>query len=166
MNEKGEVIEIHAVRFVRTLRGPVERVWSYLTECGKLAAWFGEDGRIEPREGGTIWFMGGHIRGVVTAWKPCRRLAYTWNVFDPGESESRYPETYLTFELEPNGSDVNLTLFHLPVPERFSPQTRMGWHTFLDMLQAVVDGSEAESREVCMNRNAALYGVDLKNLAR
>ena len=59
--------------------------------------------------------MDGHIHGVVTQWNPPRRLAYTWNVFNPGEDTFRYPESYLTFELEPSGKDVLLTLTHLPI---------------------------------------------------
>lgn len=166
MNDLGEIIEVAAVRFERTLPGPTEHVWAHLTECDKLSGWFGEDGRIEPREGGTIWFMGGHVRGIVTQWKPPRRLAYTWNVFDPGDAESRHPESYLSFALEPVGSEVSLTLLHLPIPERFSPQTRMGWHTFLDILEAVVRGQEPEPRENYMKRNAERYGVDLDNLQK
>ena len=164
MSNLGEVVKVNAVRFVRNLPGPVDRVWSYLTECGKLTAWFGGDGAIEPREGGGIWFMGGHIRGVVTQWKPPRLLAYTWNVFDPGDEESQHPESYLTLTLEPNGAQVALTLFHLPVPERFLPQTKMGWHTFLDLVEAVAHGKTVESLEPCMKANAERYGVDLNNL--
>ena len=42
----------------------------------------------------------------------------------------------------------------------------MGWHTFLDMLDAAVRGEPAEPRQVYMQRNAARYGVDLANLER
>jgi hypothetical protein len=87
-------------------------------------------------------------------------------VFGPGEAESRYPESYLTIELEARGSEVVLTLTHLPVLERFEKQNAMGWHTYLDMVDAAVRGGPAELREAIMKRNAARYGVDLSNLAR
>jgi uncharacterized protein YndB with AHSA1/START domain len=77
MSNRGESLRVLGARFVRDLPGPTERVWEYLTDCRKLTAWFGDDGKIEPREGATIRFMQGHIRGVVTQWKPPRRLAYT-----------------------------------------------------------------------------------------
>ena len=163
---RGESFHVLAVRFERMLPGPPERVWQYLTDCGKLMAWFGDDARIEPREGGAIRFMGGHVRGVVTQWKPSRRLAYTWNVFSPGESDSPYPESYLTFDLEPRGGEVQLTLVHLPILERFETQNMMGWHTFLDILGATARGEQVEPRSVYMQRNAALYGIDLANLQR
>jgi len=109
---------------------------------------------------------GGHIRGIVTQWQPPRRLTYSWNVLRPGEAESHYPESYLTIELQPRGSEVALTLTHLPVVDRFERQNAMGWHTFLDMLAAAVRGEPAEPRQAYMQRNAARYGVDLSNLVR
>lgn len=165
MNENGQMTTAKCVRFERLLPGPIERVWEYLTTTTLLPDWFG-DGIIEHRLGGEVRLMSGHIRGVVTQWNPPRRLAYTWNVFNPGEDTSHYPESYLTFELEPRGKDVLLTLTHLPVLDRFEKLNAMGWHTFLDMLGTAVKGSVPEPRNVYMKRNAERYGVDLVNLAR
>ncbi len=165
MNGKGEFQTAAMVRFERLLPGPIERVWEFLVSPDRLPGWFG-DAIIEPRAGGAVTIMGGHVRGVVTTWNPPRRLTYTWNVFTPGEAESPYPESYVTFELESRGSDVRLTLTHLPVLERFEKQNAMGWHTFLDMLGAALRGEQVESREVYMRQNAARYGVDLSNLVR
>src|SRR2546430_13692581 len=61
-----------AVSFERVLPGPIERVWEFLTAVERLPSWFGE-GTIEPREGGAVSLMGGHVRGVVTQWRPPRR---------------------------------------------------------------------------------------------
>ena len=79
---KGEVIAESAVRFVRALGAPAEEIWAFLTDSTKLPEWSGE-GAIEPREGGHVSLMGGHIRGVVTGWRPQKFLGYTWNVFSP-----------------------------------------------------------------------------------
>jgi uncharacterized protein YndB with AHSA1/START domain len=159
MSDLGKILKTGVVRFERVLPGPIERVWEYLTDIKRLPEWFGE-GVMEPYEGGVVNFMGGHIRGVVTQWKPPRKLAYTWNVFSPGETESSYPESYLTFELKPQGKDVLLTLTHLPIPEEFENRTAMGWHTFLDMLGTALRGEETKPRMAYMEKNAALYGVD------
>src|SRR5258706_15218497 len=110
--------------------------------------------------------MAGHIRGVVTEWNPPRRLTYTWNVFGPGEAVSSYPESYVSVELEPRGTEVLLVLTHLPVLERFEKQNAMGWHTFLDMLATAVRGETPDPRDAHMKRNAPRYGVDLSNLVR
>ena len=153
------------VRFERILPGPIERVWEFLTDTTRLPAWFGH-GTIEPREGGHVTLMDGHIRGMVTRWKPPRRLTYTWNVFSPGETESPYPESYVTIELEPHDHQVRLTLTHLPVLERFEKQNAMGWHTFLDLLEAALQGDPNPTREQFTKQNAERYAVDLNNLAR
>ena len=166
MSDKAEFLRLPAVQFRRELPGPIEHIWPYLTDCQTLTSWYGQDGVIEPREGGAVNFAGGHVRGVVTQWKPYWRLAYTWNVFNDGETTSTYPESYLTLDLEPVGDGVTLTLSHLPVLERFEPQNAMGWHTFLDMLEAAVRGADVEPRRAFMERNAKLYGVDLDHLER
>jgi uncharacterized protein YndB with AHSA1/START domain len=134
-----------------------------------VPAWFGANSSIEPRTGGAVRLMGGHIRGVVTQWQPPKKLVYTWNVFgsdDAADAVSAYPESYPTFALEARGGDVLLTFMHFPVLERFVPQNAMGWHTMLDIVEATLRGAKVEERPVYMKRNAALYGVDLGNLAR
>jgi uncharacterized protein YndB with AHSA1/START domain len=165
MNPDGQLKRVAMVQFERILPGPIERVWSFLTDTKQLPGWFGE-GTIEPRPGGAVSLMGDHVRGIVTQWQPPRRLAHSSNVLKPGETESHYPESYLTIELEPRGNEVALTLTHLPVLDRFEKQNAMGWRTFLDMLGAALRGEPAEPRQAYMQRNAARYGVDLANLAR
>jgi uncharacterized protein YndB with AHSA1/START domain len=83
--DKGEMSSVPCVTFVRLLPGPIERVWEYLTDPARLPSWFGEVASIEPRRGGAVRLVNGHIRGVVTQWQPPRRLIYTWNVFDPND---------------------------------------------------------------------------------
>lgn len=161
----GRFIRQPAVRFERILPGPIEHVWEFLTKTERLPGWFGH-GVIEPRVGGAVNLLDGHIRGVVTQWRPPRLLVYTWNVFSPGDEESRYPESYVKFELEPRGKEVLLILTHLPVLEQFEKQNAMGWHTFLDMVSAATRGQAPAARDVYMKHNAARYGIDLANLVR
>lgn len=157
---KGEIVPESAVRFVRELDAPAEKIWSFLTDSTRLPEWYG-DGRIEPREGGKVSLMGGHIRGVVTGWRPQKFLAYTWNVFSPGETESKFPVSYLEFTLD--GS--RLTLIHRPIPQAMQNQTMMGWHTMLDLITAGLRG-EFPKRADLFPKNAALYGVDTASLKR
>lgn len=165
MSEDGQLKRVGMVEFERVLPGPIERVWEFLTDPKRLPSWFGE-GTIEPRAGGVVRLMGDHFRGIVTQWKPPRRLIYSINVFNPSETESQYPESYLSQDLALRGNDVVLTLRHVPVLERFEKQDAMGWHTFLDMLSAGLRDDPIEPRMSYMQRNAARYGVDLANLAR
>lgn len=169
LHERGEMSNVPCVTFTRLLPGPIERVWAYLTEPTKMPTWYGEVALIEPRQGGKVRLVDGHIRGIVTQWQPPRKLVYTWNVFDGGAAEdavSAYPESYPTFELEPRGADVLLTFKHFPILDRFVPQNAMGWHTMLDMLTAALNDQPIKDRIEYVTRNAALYGVDLKNLVR
>ena len=166
MSDLGQMLRVPAIRFERSLPGGAVQVWAHLTDCAKLSGWYGEDSTIEPREGGQVRLMGGHILGVVTQWIPERKLAHTWNVFAPGETVSPFPESYLTIEIEPDGAASRLTLTHLPVLERFERQNAMGWHTFLDILEATLNARPIDPRAAYMQRNAALYGVDLANLQR
>jgi len=161
---KGDVIAESAVRFVRALPGPVTKVWSFLTESALLPQWYG-DGGIEPREGGAVTLMGGHVRGVVTGWRPEKFLGYTWNVFSPGEAESQWPVSYLEFALEPDGDGTRLTLIHRPIPAPMQAQTMVGWHTMLDLIEAAARGDFPKRADI-FPKNAALYGVDMTNLAR
>ena len=166
MSDLGQMLRVPAVRFERRLPATAAQVWAHLTDCDRLADWYGDDSAIEPRLGGAVRLMGGHIRGVVTQWAPNRRLAHTWNVFSPGEDESPFPESYLTLELAGEDAGARLVLTHLPVLERFESQNAMGWHTFLDILEASLNARPVEPRAAYMQRNAALYGVDLANLQR
>lgn len=161
---KGEIISESAVRFVRTFDAPVAKVWAFLTDSHLLPQWYGE-GEIEPREGGKVSLIAGHIRGVVTGWRPEKFLAYTWSVFQPGEEVSAWPISYLELALEAEDHGTRLTLTHRPIPEPMQKLTMLGWHTMLDMIADGLKGQFPPRAEV-MPRNAALYGVDLNALKR
>ena len=165
MSHDAQFTHAHMVRFDWPLAATPEAVWAVLTDCKRLPTWYG-DGALEGKVGGAVRLMGGHIRGTVTQWQPPRKLAYSWNVFGPRDDASPYPESYLTLELSAQGSGTLLTLTHLPVLERFEKVNAMGWHTYLDMVDAAVRGAPLEPREVLSKRNAERYGVDLANMPR
>jgi uncharacterized protein YndB with AHSA1/START domain len=155
---KGEIIAESAVQFVRSFDATPDKIWAFLADSSKLPEWYGE-GSIEPREGGAVSLMGGHIRGVVTGWRPQKFLGYTWNVFSPGEMESRFPVSYLEFTLD----GPQLILIHRPIPAAMQNQTILGWHTMLDLIDAGLSG-EFPRRSDVFPKNATLYGVDLQKL--
>jgi uncharacterized protein YndB with AHSA1/START domain len=165
MSSKAEVIAESAVRFTRALQARPDQAWSFLTESSRLPEWYGE-GRIEPREGGAVSLMGGHIRGVVTAWRPDRFLGYTWNVFNPGDppdAVSAWPISYLEFALTAEGSSTRLVLTHRPIPQDMQSRTAMGWHTMLDLMEAGLRGEHPKRADI-FPKNAALYGVNISKL--
>ena len=70
----------------------------------------------------------------IIAVDPPRRLAYTFGAH--GE---------VTFELEPVGQKVLLTLTHARLPNRnTATMVGPGWHMHLDILAARVSGEEPE----------------------
>ncbi|HSI01001.1 MAG TPA: SRPBCC domain-containing protein [Reyranella sp.] len=160
MSHDAQFTHAHMVRFERLVDASPAAIWAVLTDPARLPGWYGADGILEGQVGGAVSFMTGHIRGTITQWQPAKKLAHSWNVFAPGETESRFPESYLTLELDGG----KLTLTHLPVLEAFVKLNAMGWHTFLDMVDAAARGVTVEPRETCMKRNAGRYGVDLSKL--
>jgi uncharacterized protein YndB with AHSA1/START domain len=161
---RGEIIPESAVRFVCDFDAPPARVWTFLTDSALLPEWYG-DGVIEPREGGNVSLVAGHIRGVVTGWRREKFLAYTWSVFQLDEKVSAWPISYLELALEETGLGTKLTLTHRPIPKPMHKLTMTGWRTMLDMIVAGLKGQFPPRSEV-MARNAALYGVDLNALKR
>ena len=52
-DQYGKFISRGEVRILRTLPGPIERVWQYLTDSEKRARWFA-GGAMEQRKGGKV----------------------------------------------------------------------------------------------------------------
>ena len=143
------------VRIVRTLPGPIERVWEYLTQPDKRARWFC-GGITEQRAGGRIEFNMVHkniapnetppekwakvqdpgvtFDGRVLRCEPPKLLVFT---FGSDESE-------VTFELSPQGKDVVLVLTHrVRGAEEEAELTNYasGWHIHLAHLISQLDGT-------------------------
>lgn len=151
MADVGTLVEPGIVRFERTLPGPIDRVWAYLTEPEKRARWLA-GGEMELRVGGRVelWFKhadlspieaptperfaasanGSAVHGTVTACEPPRRLAFTW-----GEGNDRFSE--VTFELEAVGDGVRLTVTHRRLGDERALWANVagGWHTHLAILE-------------------------------
>jgi uncharacterized protein YndB with AHSA1/START domain len=141
------------IRFERVLPGPIERVWSYLTESDKRGQWLAT-GAMEQRVGSEFEMHFHHVDlsqtpippperfkvyadGVsshhrVLACEPPHLLAMTWGGFDnPSE---------VTFELTPEHGQVRLTVTHRKLKPADLISTSGGWHTHLDVLADRLDG--------------------------
>lgn len=145
MNDYGTLVAPDTIRFERTLPGPIERVWAYLTEPDLLATWLAR-GTVGNTAGAayTLDFDtaemlahdhpgGGMMRGRVLVVEPPRLLECIWT--DPGE-EQPIDESVVRFELEPRGDQVALTLTHRRLPANEVPGVGAGWHTHLLYLAA------------------------------
>jgi len=139
------------VRLVRTLPGPIERIWEYLTDPVKRALWFA-GGPMEPRQGGKMKLhfqhkkiaphetppaqfkevheTGFEMPGTILRWEPPRVLSYTFD-----------EDSEVTFELTPKGKDVVLLLIHragrIDAPSLAGYGS--GWHTHFALLLALLN---------------------------
>jgi len=144
----GELIEPTSVRLERLLPGPIERVWSYLTDGDLRGQWLAV-GDMPQGAGGKVEFIwrndelsgGGEDRpeGVpeerrmecaILRFEAPRLLQISWGTMG----------SEVTFELEPRGSEVLLTVTHRRLPDRSNLLgVSAGWHAHLELLIAVLN---------------------------
>lgn len=155
MNDYGTVTAPDTVRIERTLPGPIERVWSYLTDSEKRGSWLAS-GEMELHVGGRVEHVfrnseltendeppppkyakyagENRMQGQIVTCEPPRLLEYTWG--EPSGDHSQ-----VRFELAPRGEDVHLVVTHSRLPNRDQMlSVSGGWHTHLDILSARLAG--------------------------
>ena len=141
------------VRIVRTLPGPIERVWEYLTDPEKRARWFA-GGPMEPKKGGKVELFFKHkniapdetppedhkhvqdpgfkMPGTILRCEPPRVLSYTFD-----------DDSDVTFELIPQDDKVLLILTHRSRGEDlpFLSGYASGWQTHLMILLSLIENT-------------------------
>ena len=156
MNERvtpgayGELIEPTTLKIQRRLPGPIERVWTYLTDSDMRRKWLAA-GQMEMKVGAQfelVWrndeltnppgqrpagFAEEHrMQSKIVECDPPRKLVFTWAGSDN-----------VSIELEPKGPEVLLTLIHRRLPDRPTLlRVVAGWHTHLDTMVARASGKE------------------------
>jgi len=133
----------------RLLPGPIERVWAYLTESDLRRQWLAA-GRMEMTVGAPfefVWRNGEltdppgerppgysaehRMQSRITELDPPRKLSFAWE----GSGD-------VSFELEPKGGEVLLTVVHRRLPDRrMKLGVGSGWHAHLDVLVARLTGA-------------------------
>ncbi|WP_213286042.1 SRPBCC family protein [Bradyrhizobium sp. sGM-13] len=146
----GSLPEPTTLKIQRLLPGPIERIWAYLTDSELRRKWMAA-GDMDTKVGAPfelVWrndeltnppgerpagFGGEHrMQSRITEFDPPRKLSITWN--STGD---------VTFELEPKGKGVLLTVIHRRFPDRATLLKHMaGWHMHLDVLVARASGEE------------------------
>lgn len=145
-----ERIAEDAVRIERLLPGPVERVWTWLTDPDLRRQWLA-GGPMDLRDGGAVelrfrhaelspdeapvperyrdMHVHGHVlHGRVTVCEPPHRLAFTWGGDGDAASE-------VGFELSPQGDRVRLLLVHRRLRRDDMVSVASGWHAHLAILR-------------------------------
>ena len=124
MNDYGELLDEQTVRFERLLPGPIERVWSYLTES---------DDDIPRPDKYKDMPLTMSFAGKVTRCEPPHVLQHTWE-FEDENSE-------VCYELTEEGDKVRLVLTHRRLDTKdIVLSVSGGWHTHLNVLVDVLNG--------------------------
>jgi uncharacterized protein YndB with AHSA1/START domain len=146
----GELTEPTTLKIQRVLPGPIERIWSYLTQSELRRKWLAA-GDMELKAGAPfelVWrnseltnppgtrpegFGEEHrMQSRIVEVDPPRKIVFTWQ--NSGD---------VSFELTPRGNDVLLTVIHRRLPNRATMlRVGPGWHSHLDVLVARVSGKE------------------------
>lgn len=140
-----EVHGDHATLVLRRfLRHPPARVWDALTDPEQIREWFLTTARGDGRVGGSVDLVTGpngvHATGRILAWDPPRLYEYEWNVV-PGEGAIFGGErTVVRWELTPHEGGTWLVLTHRDLTPRTAEVFHLGLPTFLDRLEALLDG--------------------------
>lgn len=144
----GRITEPATLTIQRVLPGPIDRCWAYLTESDLRRKWLAA-GEMEMRVGSQVelvWrndeltdppglrpaeFPSDHrMTCTITELDPPRLLSITW-----GSTGG------VTFQLEPKGDKVMLTLTHHRVTDpKVLLNVSAGWHAHLDILAARAAG--------------------------
>ncbi|CAN7157442.1 SRPBCC family protein [Phyllobacterium sp. LjRoot231] len=148
----GVLTENATLKIQRLLPGPIERVWAYLTERELRRRWLAA-GPMEMKVGAPFEFVWRNdelstppaqrpagfpeeqrMQSRITELDPPRKLSFTWE----GSGD-------VSFELDPKGNEVLLTVIHRRLPDRETLlKVAGGWHMHLDTLVARATGQEPE----------------------
>lgn len=144
----GELIDPTTLKIQRMLPGPIDRIWAYLTDSDLRRQWLAA-GELGSSVGAPIELVWRNdeltdppsprpdgfpeeirMTSLITEFDPPHRLSITWD--NSGD---------VTFELEPRGSKVLLTVIHRRMADRKNMiMFGAGWHMHLDILVARTTG--------------------------
>jgi len=149
------MIEPGTVRLERLLPGPIERVWSYITDSKKRATWLAA-GEFDLRVGGRIQLEfdnaklspdgaggkdkgrgTGKFEGVITRLEAPRQLTHTWGW--------GWSDTEVTYALAPKGKEILLLITHRRLPKEVWSGVMGGWDVHTAILSDQLEGKPPRS---------------------
>lgn len=148
----GDLIAPATLKIERVLPGPIERVWSYLTDSNLRRKWLAA-GEMDLKAGAPfefVWrndeltnppgarpdgFEAEHrMKSTIVTVDPPRGLTFTWGATQSGE---------VSITLAQQGDEVLLTIIHRRLPDRgVMLNVSAGWHSHLDLLVAQLRGTK------------------------
>jgi len=142
--------------YITYIASTPEKVWAALTSSEFTTRYFfGRSVEIEGKAGGRFAMRMPDgcldIKGRVVEWDPPRRLQVTWAA--DFEEFGELPESLVTYEIEPLGKSVKLTLtesHQWDVPDAILAGGRQGWPLILSSLKSVLEIGQPISIDVPM----------------
>ncbi len=146
-DDYGALIEPATVKIERLLPGPIERVWTYLTDSNLRSRWLAA-GAMELKAGAPfelVWrndkltdppgdrppsFSEEHrLQSRIIEVDPPVKLVFAW-----------HDEAEVSMTLEAKGAEVLLTVIHRRLPNRANiVGVSAGWHAHLDLLADILN---------------------------
>ena len=132
--------------YVTYIAAPAEKVWQALTDPAfSKQYFFGLAVDVEPKQGGRfrlLWTDGRlHVSGEVVDWSPPRRFSCSWLV-EGMKDFGELPECLVTYDLEPSGQAVKLTMTEShswDVPRDILKGGEQGWPKILSGLKSLLE---------------------------
>jgi uncharacterized protein YndB with AHSA1/START domain len=132
--------------YVTYIASTPEKVWEALTSAAFTRQYFfGGSVEIEQKVGGRFLMRmpdgSIHIKGKVIECDPPRRLSVTWDVVGMKDF-SELPECLVTFDIEPMGGSVKLTMTEAhqwDIPDAILAGGRQGWPFILSSLKSMLE---------------------------
>ena len=141
--------------YVTYIAATPEQVWQGLTDPAFSKQYFaGFAVDVEPKTGGTfrLLYPDGrvHIAGKVLDWSPPRRFSCSW-VVEGIKEFAELPECIVTYELEPSGEAVKLTMTEShswDIPNAILAGGQQGWPAILSGLKSLLETGKAPKLEM------------------
>lgn len=136
--------------YVTYIASTPDKVWQALTDPAFTKQYFGGFAvDVEPKAGGLfrLLYPDGrtHISGRVVEWLPLRRFSCTW-VVEGMKDFADLPECLVTYDIEPAGDAVRLTMTEAHswnVPDAILAGGAQGWPAILSGLKSLVETGSA-----------------------
>jgi uncharacterized protein YndB with AHSA1/START domain len=144
-----KVKRFYVAHFERHIHSPIEQVWAMLTENENLKKWFPELSVEELQKGSYILFdmrNGNFEKFKILDLKMNAVLEFSWG------------EDIVRFELYPEADGCTLVLNEkIKRITSHTPRDLAGWHVCLDVVKALVEGTEVGSREELWKKSVVEY---------
>ncbi|OAI40137.1 hypothetical protein AYO38_06410 [bacterium SCGC AG-212-C10] len=134
-DDLGTISLRYSLKYERTSKHPVERLWQAITTASDVSAWMGYPVTVDLRLGGEYRMDfratgGGQMQCVICRVEPNRTFAYV------------HGHSYCEWSLEPAADGCRYTFVQNGLVDRGEGEEELvaGWHGFFDQFDDYLDG--------------------------